>query len=128
MTAPAWTKYVGLPYRLGADPEDGKATDCIRLVLRVLAMGGYHPPLIERDWYGHLARRDIKPIMDDWFRLTEQTYGPEEYAMTLLPGEGDFSIAIVVNNGLLMLRRATGVTWAPLTSLPMMNYRRLING
>lgn len=128
MSAPAWSKYVGLPYRLGADPEDGKATDCIRMVLRVLEMGGIQPPDIQRDWYNHLARRDIQAILNDWFALTEQTYRPEEYAMTLLPGEGDFSIAIVVNNGLLMLRRATGVTWVPLSSLPAMNYRRIING
>lgn len=124
-TTPPWMKYVGLPYRLGADPEDGEAADCIRLVLRVLVMGGLEAPPVERKWYNHLAKREIDAIMADWFDLTEQTNGPEPYAMTLLPMEGDFSIAIIVDEGLLMVRAAVGVIWAPLTSLQPLNYRRL---
>lgn len=125
--APPWMRYVGLPYRLGADPEDGEASDCIRMVLRVLAMGGLNPPAIERKWYNHLTLGEIDQIMADWFALTEQTFGPEEYAMTLLPAEGLFSIAIVVDGGLLSVRQSVGVIWAPLSSLRPLNFRRLIN-
>lgn len=126
MSAPApWMKYLGLPYRIGADPEDGIACDCIHLVLRVLAMGGLHPPEVQRRWYNFLATKEINKIMEEWSALTEQTFGPEDYAMTVLPSAMDFSIAIVVNNGLLMVRPTTGVTWVPVSSLQPMNFRRL---
>jgi hypothetical protein len=123
--AKPWMKYVGLPYRLGADPESGTATDCIRMVLRVLADAGLNPPDVERRWYRLLAQRDIQAIKADWFAMTEQTMGPEQYAMTLLPTDGDFSIAIVVDNGLLVVRATVGVVWVPLSTTRPLNYRRL---
>lgn len=126
MSQPApWMKYLGLPYRIGADPEEGVGCDCIHLVLRVLAMGGLNPPDVERRWYNYLATKEIDKIMLEWFELTEQTYGPEDYAMTVLPSATDFSIAVVVNQGLLTVRPSFGVTWVPLTSMQPMNYRRL---
>lgn len=120
-----WAKYLGLPYRPGADPEHGRASDCIRLVIRTLELGGYDPPPVRREWYEHLCRGEIDAVVADWFALTEQTSGPEDYAMTLLPA-GDFSIGIVVDGGLLSVRPGPGVTWVPVANLPPRNYRRLI--
>lgn len=128
MTAAPWMRFVGLPYRLGADPMSGEASDCIRMVLRVLELGGLEPPAVERRWYLLLARQQLDVIRDEWFALTEQTMGPEQYAMTLLPNEGDFSIAIVVDGGLLTVRSTVGVQWVPLESLRPMNFRRLKHG
>ena len=125
--AKPWMKYVGLPYRLGADPDGGTGTDCIRLVLRVLADAGLNPPAVERHWYRLLAQRDYQAIKEDWFALTEQTMHTEQYAMTLLPTEGEFSIAVVVDGGLLAVRSTVGVVWVPLTSVRPLNYRRLKN-
>lgn len=125
MTTPFWMRYVGLPYRLGADPNDGQATDCIRMVFGVLHDAGLQPPSVERRWYRLLAQRDMAAIKADWFSLTEQVSGPEQYAMTLLPPESDFSIAIVVDQGLLTVRPNVGVVWVPLSSLRPLNYRCL---
>jgi len=121
----SWMRYVGLPYRMGADPQRSNATDCIRLVLQVLADAGLNPPAVERQWYRWLAQRDFKAIEADWYRLTEQVPGPEDFAMTLLPTEGDFSIAVVVDNGLLTVKATVGVVWVPLSSMRPLNYRRL---
>ncbi len=123
--AAPWMKYVGLPYRLGGDPTSGTGTDCIRLVLQVLADAGLKPPAVERRWYKLLAQRDFQAIQADWFELTEQTLEPEQYAMTLLPTQGDFSIAVVVDGGLLAVRATVGVVWVPLSSMRPLNYRRL---
>jgi len=127
-SAAAWMRFVGLPYRLGADPMGGEASDCIRLVLRVLELQGLQPPAIERRWYLLLARGELETIREEWFALTEQTMGPHQHAMTLLPNEGDFSIAIVVDGGLLSVRSTVGVQWTPLESLRPLNYRRLKHG
>lgn len=127
MTAKPWMRYVGMPYRLGGDPSQGRGTDCIRMVLSVLRDAGLEPPPVERRWYRLLALHDIPAIERDWFNLTEQTSGPEQYAMTLLPNEGDFSIAVVVDNGLLVVKATVGVVWVPLSSMRPLNYRRLRN-
>jgi hypothetical protein len=123
--APFWMKYIGLPFRLGADPKDGEAADCIRLVLRVLEEAGLNPPHVERKWYALLAHHNLEAIREDWFSLTEQTAKPEEYAMTVLPSASEFSIGVVVSDGLLSVRNETGVLWMPLQNLPPLNYRRL---
>lgn len=120
-----WMRYVGMPYHLGADPSGGRGTDCIRMVFAVLRDAGLNPPPVDRRWYHLLAAHDVAAIRDEWLALTEQTAGPEQYAMTLLPSEGDFSIAIVVDNGLLTVRSNVGVIWVPLSSLRPLNYRRL---
>lgn len=127
MSAKPWMRYIGMPYRLGGDPTKGRGTDCIRMVLSVLRDAGLEPPPVERRWYQLLAQRDMAAIERDWFTFTEQTSGPEEYAMTLLPNEGDFSIAVVVDNGLLAVKATVGVVWVPLSSMRPLNYRRLRN-
>lgn len=120
-------RFIGMPYRLGGDPNQGRGTDCIRMVLSVLRDAGLDPPPVERRWYQLLAQRDMAAIERDWFSLTEQTSGPEQYAMTILPADGDFSIAVVVDNGLLTVRATVGVVWVPLSSMRPLNYRRLRN-
>lgn len=124
MTNQHWMKYVGLPYRLCADPEKTNATDCIHLVFRVIESGGGYVPELKKKWYLHMARNEMNAIMDDWYSLTEQTFGPEDYAMTLLSRTSDFAIAVFVDNGLLSVRPNVGVTWTPAESLKPMNYRR----
>jgi hypothetical protein len=119
-----WMRFIGLPYKLGADPLNGQATDCLHLCFRTIEMGPVPVPPIKRQWYLHLARKELDPIIEDWFELTEQTNGPEDYAMTLLKDEGNFSIATVIDDGLLFVRRSTGAAWAPLSSLRPMNFRR----
>jgi hypothetical protein len=72
-----------------------------------------------------MAKQEMNAIMQDWFEMTEQTNGPEDYAMTILSRTSNFAIAIFVDNGLLAVRPNVGVTWTPLESLRPMNYRRL---
>jgi len=126
MSTSCWMRYVGLPYRMGADPRQGQATDCIRLVLRVLEDAGLNPPPVERQWYKWLAEGNLDAIKQDWYALTEQTNGPEQYAMTLLPSAGLFCIAVVVDDGLLAISASLNiVSWIPINRLQPLNYRRL---
>jgi hypothetical protein len=83
------------------------------------------PPAVQRHWYRLLARGDTNTIRQEWLELTEQVNGPEQYAMAILPYDGDFSIAIVVDGGILTVRANVGVVWVPLQSLRPLNYRRL---
>ena len=42
---------LGLPYRLGANPDDHKAADCVSLAREVLKNYGIESPVPTRDWY-----------------------------------------------------------------------------
>jgi len=49
---------IGLPYRLGADPERHKAADCLTLSKYVLGTYGIKTPPGERSWYRRLRAND----------------------------------------------------------------------
>jgi cell wall-associated NlpC family hydrolase len=49
---------IGLPYRLGANPEQHKAADCLSLARCVLKHYNIDSPDPERDWYRRLRRKD----------------------------------------------------------------------
>ena len=49
---------VGLPYRLGADPERHGAADCLTLSRYVLKTYGIKTPAGERSWYRRLRKGD----------------------------------------------------------------------
>ena len=56
---------IGLPYRLGADPEKHKAGDCLSLVRTVLANYGFTVPKGERDWYRRLRKKDYSVFFEE---------------------------------------------------------------
>jgi hypothetical protein len=118
-----WMRLVGMPYRMCADPRKGRATDCIHLAFYILELADEHPPKMDRDWYRMLAQKDAEGLRQEWISISSPTYGPEQYATTLLP-EGDFAIAIVVDGGILCVRPEIGVHWTPLSNVHPMNYRR----
>jgi hypothetical protein len=124
MSSRPWMRFLGLPYRLGADPLKGRATDCVHLTFRTQELDGVKIPPIKREWYHALCRKDISPLMQDWYDLTTQTQGPEQHAMTVLSRNPEFSLAVVIDGGLLSIRENTGAIWTPLSSLRPMNYRR----
>ena len=49
---------IGLPYRLGADPEKHGAGDCLSICITVLKSYGIYTPQPKREWYKRLRRGD----------------------------------------------------------------------
>ena len=49
---------IGLPYRLGADPERHGAADCLTLARYVLKTYGIDSPQGNRSWYRRLRKKD----------------------------------------------------------------------
>lgn len=119
-----WMQFLGLPYRLGADPLKGRATDCVHLVFRTLELDGVAVPPIKRSWYYALCDKNITPLMEDWYSLTAQTTGPEQHAMAVLSRSPDFALGVFIDDGLLSIRPTVGSIWTPVASLRPLNYRR----
>lgn len=119
-----WLRFLGLPYRLGADPVKERATDCVHLVFRTLESDGLQTPPIKRCWYRELSSNNITSIMKDWYSLTVQTAGPEQHAMTVLSHSPEFALGVFIDDGLLAVHPTMGSIWTPVGSLPPLHYRR----
>ena len=62
-------KFIGLPYRLGADPEKHDAADCLTLARAILRHQGIETPEPTREWYRRLRRKDysvFKEELEKW--------------------------------------------------------------
>ena len=56
---------IGLPYRLGADPEKHGAGDCLSLCRTVLKSYGISSPEPERSWYRRLKKKDYSIFFEE---------------------------------------------------------------
>lgn len=126
MDSKHWMRFIGLPYKLGADPITTEGADCVHLVFRVQALHGLPPPPIRRDWYRLLRRGDIGALRADYEALTRPIPEPRQLAMTLLPEDG-FALGVFVDGGLLFIHQWARVTWVPQSVLLPLQYREFLH-
>ena len=65
---------IGLPYRLGANPEQHRAADCLTLARYVLKTYGIDSPAGDRSWYRRLRKGDyliFREQLELWGSLTD---------------------------------------------------------
>ena len=113
---------IGLPYRLGADPEKHKAGDCLSLVRTVLANYGFTVPKGERDWYRRLRKKDYSIFFEELNRWGVDS-PPKLGAIALCHSEDDsYGMAAYYEEGWLSYRRTLEsqvVIWSPLEALSL---------
>ena len=80
---------IGLPYRLGADPERHGAADCLSLSKAVLAAYGIETPTPQREWYRRLKRGDTSVFQEELLRWGQQTTSPRIGAVGLCLSDND---------------------------------------
>ena len=111
---------IGLPYRLGADPEKHGAGDCLSLVRTVLANYGFTVPKGERDWYRRLKKKDYSIFTEELNRWGVDS-PPKLGAIALCLSEnGSYGMAAFWEDGWLSYRKTFGelvVNWCPLDNL-----------
>jgi hypothetical protein len=122
-----WHSYIGLPHAFGADPAGGEGADCLVLVMGLLDdMGLPHPPF-DRRWLALAQQRSWGELENIWRDLTEPLPAPEAGAVTLLKnGPAGMGVAVVIDNGLLMVHHRRGVVWVPLHLMKPLSYRRFL--
>jgi hypothetical protein len=122
-----WRSYIGLPHVFGADPADNEGADCLVLVMGLLDdLGLPHPPF-NQQWL-ELAKQEAWAQLEAiWKELTEPLAAPEDGAVTLIKnGPAGLGVALVIDNGLLMVHHRRGVVWVPLHLLKPFSYRRFL--
>jgi len=111
---------IGLPYRLGADPEKHKAGDCLSLVRTVLANYGFTVPKGERHWYRRLRKKDYSIFFEELNRWGVDS-PPKLGTIALCKSEDDsYGMAAWYEEGWLSYQKTLGgqvVIWLPLKAL-----------
>ena len=110
---------IGLPYRLGADPEKHKAGDCLSLVRTVLANYGFTVPKGKRDWYRRLRKKDYSIFFEELNRWGVDS-PPKLGTIALCKSDDGYGMATFYEEGWLSYQKTLGsqvVIWLPLNVL-----------
>ena len=110
---------IGLPYRLGADPEKHKAGDCLSLVRTVLANYGFTVPKGERDWYRRLRKKDYSIFFEELNRWGVDS-PPKLGTIALCKSDDGYGMATFYEEGWLSYQKTLGgqvVIWCPQNNL-----------
>ena len=107
---------IGLPYRLGANPEDHQAADCLSLACTVLRNYGLHPPAPRRDWYRRLRKGDYSVFADELERFCEKTDTPRVGVVALCDAPNGVCLATFYESGWLSFVGLV-VKWSPIGAL-----------
>ena len=109
---------VGMPYRLGADPEKHGAADCLSLARHVVGHYGYTMPLPQRSWYRRLRRKDYSVFPDElslWGDIIDQ---PIIGSIVLCETNDGYAMGSFWCGGCLVFL-GTQVTWKRPMALPI---------
>ena len=109
---------LGLPYRLGADPERHNAADCLSLACAVLRHYGFEPPVPERSWYRRLRKGDTQVFRDELERYCLQVDEPKTGVIALCPSPLGFGLAAYFEGGWLCFVESA-VRWRPIEGQPV---------
>ena len=110
---------IGLPYRLGADPEKHNAGDCLSLVRTVLANYGFTVPKGERDWYRRLRKKDYSIFFEELNRWGVDS-PPKLGTIALCKSDDGYGMAAYYEEGWLSYQKTLGgqvVIWCPQNNL-----------
>lgn len=107
---------IGLPYRLGANPDDHQAADCLSLACAVLRNDGFNPPKPERSWYRRLRKGDYEVFREELDRFCEKTETPRVGTVALCDAPNGVCLATYFESGWLSFV-GSEVKWSPIAAL-----------
>jgi cell wall-associated NlpC family hydrolase len=115
---------IGLPYRLGADPEKHKAADCLTLAKAVLKHYDIKSPCPTRDWYRRLKKEDYSIFREQLELWGIRTESLKIGTVGLCKSTSGYGLAVYFENGWLNITSYEGsaVTWNPIGVLQVEEY------
>lgn len=119
-----WHRWIGLPHKFRADPNDGQGADCLIMTWNVLDAAGVSHPALDAEWLSMAERGDYEALTMLYRERTIDLDKPEEYAVTMFLAAQHIGIGVVVDGGLLHVNRRKGVRWIPVERCKKLEYRR----
>ena len=112
---------IGLPYRLGADPEKHGAADCLTLAKAVLNYQGVNTPAAERSWYRRLRRGDTAVFREELERWGAVVSSPKLVTVALCQSDLGYGMASYFEDGWIHFA-GSAVQWSPLDALQVVAF------
>ena len=111
--------FIGLPYRLGANPEKHKAADCLTLSKAVLKYYDIKSPCPTRDWYRRLKKNDYSIFREQLELWGIKTERPKIGTVGLCKSDTGYGLAVYFEDGWLNITSYEGsvVAWNPIEGL-----------
>ena len=107
---------IGLPYRLGANPDQHQAADCLSLACAVLRNDGFTPPEPKRSWYRRLRKGDYEVFREELDRYCQITDTPRMGTIALCDAPTGVGLATYFEHGWLSFVKSE-VKWSPIGAL-----------
>ena len=120
------TELIGLPFRLGANPEKHGAADCLSMSKAVLHWCGIDSPEPTRSWYRRLKRKDYVIFREELERWGVEVSTAKLGTVGLGQGTANScGLVVFYENGWLHFNHESKISWAPLSVLiPVALYSR----
>ena len=112
---------IGLPYRLGADPERHGAADCLSLAKAVLKYQGVDTPAAQRGWYRRLRRGDTDVFREELERWGQKVSTPRLVTVALCQSDFGLGMASYFEDGWIHFD-GSAARWSPSGVLPVLAF------
>ena len=109
-------KLIGMPYRLGADPEKNGAVDCLHLAKTVLANYGIKTPEPTRSWYRKFRKGEYQIFKEELEKWGNETKQFNIGTVALCKSNNGFGLAVYYEEGWISCGESE-VRWSPLDGL-----------
>lgn len=125
----SWHRWIGLPHRLAADPDDGRGVDCLVMCAKLRQLAGLSMPALDPQWFAMAAAGQWDQLEHEWRRLMVLC-NAEPYALLLYRQPGRLGVSIAIDGGILLVHHRRGAQWVPIevaVSLMDLSYWRPVD-
>ena len=109
-------RLIGLPYRLGAEPDKHNAGDCLSITRTVIRSYGIKFPDARKEWYRRLRRKDYEVFRDELKKWGTLTTTAKIGVVALCKAEKGYGLAVYWQNGWISFVNQEA-KWSPLEGL-----------
>lgn len=110
-----YSKWIGLPHKFAADPDDGEGADCLILAHKILTSAGAPCPPLNSEWLQLALARQWDQLEQEWHKHMVAVEAPRSFDLYMTRNqETGFSIATVIEDGVVFVSHRKGVAWIPL--------------
>jgi hypothetical protein len=107
-----WSKWIGLPHEVGADPDDGVGIDCLMMAYKLRTAAGLYMPSLDATWFEMVDAGQWQELRAEWDRLMCPC-DAEPYALLLHHQPGRLGVSIAIDGGILLVHHRRGAQWVP---------------
>jgi hypothetical protein len=109
-------KWIGLPHKFAADPDDGEGADCLVIAHKILCANNLPCPPFNSEWIELAEKREWGTLEEQWNKYMVRVETPKVCDISMVRNEiTGFAIGVVVDDGVLIVHHLKGVAWIPLS-------------